>query len=59
MSIKGAVEEAKKQGKKILVNMIGVKDIKGRAKKTRSEFGVDYICVPQDTIFKQLAKTFF
>ena len=44
MSIKGAVEEAKKQGKKILVDMIGVKDIKGRAKEL-DEFGVDYICV--------------
>jgi 3-hexulose-6-phosphate synthase len=44
MSIKGAVTEAKKQGKKILVDMIGVKDIKGRAKEL-DEFGVDYICV--------------
>ena len=30
-SIKGAVEEAKKTGKKILVDMIAVKDIKTRA----------------------------
>ncbi|MGG2089907.1 3-hexulose-6-phosphate synthase [Priestia aryabhattai] len=44
MSIKGAVDEAKKQGKKILVDMIGVKDIKGRAKEL-DELGVDYICV--------------
>ncbi|PLS14774.1 3-hexulose-6-phosphate synthase [Bacillus sp. M6-12] len=44
MSIKGAVEEAKKQGKKILVDMIAVKDIEGRAKEL-DEFGVDYICV--------------
>ncbi|PLT35078.1 3-hexulose-6-phosphate synthase [Bacillus sp. V5-8f] len=43
-SIKGAVEEAKKQGKKILVDMIAVKDIEGRAKEL-DEFGVDYICV--------------
>lgn len=44
MSIKGAVEEAKKQGKKILVDMIAVKDLEGRAKEV-DEFGVDYICV--------------
>ncbi|KMM59976.1 3-hexulose-6-phosphate synthase [Bacillus glycinifermentans] len=44
MSIRGAVEEAKAQGKEILVDMIGVKDIKARAKEL-DEFGVDYICV--------------
>ncbi|MDW8515262.1 3-hexulose-6-phosphate synthase [Priestia flexa] len=44
MSIKGAVEEAKKQNTKILVDMIGVKDIKGRAQEL-DELGVDYICV--------------
>lgn len=44
MSIKGAVEEAKAQGKKILVDMIGIKDIKSRAKEL-DELGVDYICV--------------
>ncbi len=44
MSIKGAVEEAKKQGKKILVDMIAVKDLEARAKEV-DEFGVDYICV--------------
>ncbi|MBM7694503.1 3-hexulose-6-phosphate synthase [Peribacillus deserti] len=43
-SIKGAVEEAKKQGKKILVDMIAVKDLEGRAKELDS-LGVDYICV--------------
>lgn len=43
-SIKGAVAEAKKQGKEILVDMIAVKDIKARAKEL-DEFGVDYICV--------------
>jgi 3-hexulose-6-phosphate synthase len=43
-SIQGAVEEAKKQGKKILVDMISVKDIATRAKEL-DEFGVDYICV--------------
>ncbi|MFC5652583.1 3-hexulose-6-phosphate synthase [Paenibacillus solisilvae] len=44
MTIKGAVEEAKKQQKKILVDMIGVKDIAGRAKELDA-LGVDYICV--------------
>ena len=44
MSIKGAVAEAKKQGKKILVDMIAVKDIEGRAKELDG-LGVDYICV--------------
>ncbi|TWK35161.1 3-hexulose-6-phosphate synthase [Bacillus licheniformis] len=44
MSIKGAVEEAKAQGKKILVDMIGIKDIESRAAEL-DELGVDYICV--------------
>ncbi|MBS4215082.1 3-hexulose-6-phosphate synthase [Neobacillus rhizophilus] len=44
MSIKGAVEEAKKKGKKILVDMIAVKDLAGRAKEVDA-MGVDYICV--------------
>ncbi|WP_067727603.1 3-hexulose-6-phosphate synthase [Oceanobacillus damuensis] len=43
-SIKGAVEEARKQGKKILVDLIAVKDIKKRAKELDA-LGVDYICV--------------
>lgn len=43
-SIKGAVEEAKKQGKKILVDMIAVKDIKTRAAEL-DLLGADYICV--------------
>ncbi|MCM3029516.1 3-hexulose-6-phosphate synthase [Niallia sp. MER 6] len=43
-SIKGAVAEAKKQNKQILVDMIAVKDIKARAKEL-DELGVDYICV--------------
>ncbi|WP_424475264.1 3-hexulose-6-phosphate synthase [Oceanobacillus kimchii] len=43
-SIKGAVEEAKKHNKKILVDMIAVKDIETRAKEL-DELGVDYICV--------------
>ncbi|RBP87611.1 3-hexulose-6-phosphate synthase [Cytobacillus firmus] len=43
-SIKGAVKEAKKQGKKILVDMIAVKDIEGRAKELDA-LGVDFICV--------------
>lgn len=43
-SIKGAVAEAKKQGKEILVDMIAVKDLEARAKEV-DEFGVDYVCV--------------
>ncbi|KRN88852.1 3-hexulose-6-phosphate synthase [Ligilactobacillus ceti] len=43
-SIKGAVAEAKKDGKEILVDMIAVKDLAARAKEV-DEFGVDYICV--------------
>lgn len=43
-SIKGAVAEAKKQGKEILVDMIAVKNLEARAKEV-DEFGVDYICV--------------
>ncbi|WP_192704005.1 3-hexulose-6-phosphate synthase [Paenibacillus sp. OAS669] len=44
MTIKGAVEEAKKQGKKILIDMISVKDLAQRAQEVDA-FGVDYICV--------------
>ena len=44
MSIQGAVKEAKTRGKQILVDMIGIKDIAGRAKEL-DELGVDYICV--------------
>jgi len=43
-SIKGAVEAAKNLGKKILVDMIAVKDIKKRAAEL-DLMGVDYICV--------------
>lgn len=43
-SIKGAVEEAKKQGKQILVDMIAVKNLAERAAQVDS-FGVDYVCV--------------
>ncbi|MBW3111601.1 3-hexulose-6-phosphate synthase [Bacillus sp. MCCB 382] len=43
-SIKGAVEEARKQGKHILVDMIAVKDVAARAKEL-DELGADYICV--------------
>jgi 3-hexulose-6-phosphate synthase len=44
MTIKGAVEEARKQGKQILVDMIAVKDLAGRARQVDA-LGVDYICV--------------
>ncbi|WP_159887324.1 3-hexulose-6-phosphate synthase [Paenibacillus puerhi] len=43
-TIKGAVEEARKQGRKIMVDMINVKDIEGRAAEIDA-LGVDYICV--------------
>ncbi|WP_191567465.1 3-hexulose-6-phosphate synthase [Metabacillus idriensis] len=43
-TIKGAVEEAKKQGTQILVDMINVKDIAKRAYEIDA-LGVDYICV--------------
>jgi 3-hexulose-6-phosphate synthase len=44
MTIKGAVEEARKQGKQILVDMISVKNLEERAQQVDA-FGVDYICV--------------
>jgi len=43
-TITGAVEEAKKHGSKILIDMINVKDIEQRAKEIDA-LGVDYICV--------------
>ena len=43
-TIKGAVEEAKRQGTKILIDMINVKDLEKRAKEVDA-LGVDYICV--------------
>lgn len=43
-TIKAAVEEARKLGKQIVVDMISVKDIKTRAKEL-DELGADYICV--------------
>lgn len=43
-TIKGAVEEAKKQGVQILIDMINVKDLEKRAKEVDA-LGVDYICV--------------
>lgn len=43
-TIKGAVDEARKQNKKIMVDMINVKDIAARAQEIDS-LGVDYICV--------------
>lgn len=43
-SIQGAVAEAKKQGKQILVDMIAVKNLAERTAQIDA-FGVDYICV--------------
>lgn len=44
MTIKGAVEEARKQNKQIMVDMINVKHIAERAAEIDA-LGVDYICV--------------
>jgi 3-hexulose-6-phosphate synthase len=44
MTIKGAVEEARKQNKSIMVDMINVKNIEERAAQIDA-LGVDYICV--------------
>ncbi|ANY68303.1 3-hexulose-6-phosphate synthase [Paenibacillus algorifonticola] len=43
-TIRGAVEEARKQGNKIMVDMINVKNIEARAAEIDA-LGVDYICV--------------
>jgi len=43
-SIKGAVEEAHKNGKELLVDMIAVQDLKQRAKELNA-LGADYIAV--------------
>jgi 3-hexulose-6-phosphate synthase len=43
-TIKGAVEEARKQGSKILVDMINVKNLAQRTYEVDA-LGVDYICV--------------
>ena len=43
-SIQGAVAEARKQGKQILVDMIAVKNLAERAAQVDA-LGVDYICV--------------
>ncbi|TDM14998.1 3-hexulose-6-phosphate synthase [Macrococcus bovicus] len=57
-SIRGAVEEARKQGKEILVDMIAVKDIAARAKEL-DELGVDYICVHTGYDLQALGKNSF
>ncbi|VEF47194.1 3-hexulose-6-phosphate synthase [Bacillus freudenreichii] len=44
ITIKGAVEEAKKHGTQILVDMINVPNLEQRAKEIDA-LGVDYICV--------------
>ncbi|MBO7747173.1 3-hexulose-6-phosphate synthase [Paenibacillus sp. MWE-103] len=43
-TIAGAVSEARKTNKQIMVDMINVRDIEGRAKEIDA-LGVDYICV--------------
>ncbi len=54
-SIKGAVEEAKKLGKKILVDMIAVKDIKTRAAEL-DMLGVIISVYTQAMIYKRKVK---
>ncbi|CAM4331234.1 3-hexulose-6-phosphate synthase [Paenibacillus tarimensis] len=43
-TIRGAVEEARKQNKKIMVDMINVRNMEERAREIDA-LGVDYICV--------------
>lgn len=43
-TVAGALEAAKKHGKKVMIDMIEVKDIKNRGKEL-DEMGVDYLCV--------------
>lgn len=43
-TIQGAVEEARKNGRQILVDMINVKNLEQRAREVDA-LGVDYICV--------------
>ncbi|WP_150269823.1 3-hexulose-6-phosphate synthase [Paenibacillus tepidiphilus] len=43
-TIKGAVEEARKHGKQILIDMINVKNLEQRTREVDA-LGVDYICV--------------
>jgi 3-hexulose-6-phosphate synthase len=57
-SIKGAVAEAKKQGKQILADMISVKDIAARAKELDA-FGIDYICVHTGYDLQAIGKNSF
>lgn len=57
-SIKGAVAEAKKQGKKILVDMIAVKNLAERAKEVDG-MGVDYICVHTGYDLQAIGKNSF
>ncbi|TBL76488.1 3-hexulose-6-phosphate synthase [Paenibacillus thalictri] len=57
-TIRGAVEEAKKQNKKIMVDMINVKDIESRAKEIDA-LGVDYICVHSGYDHQAIGKNSF
>ena len=50
-SIKGAVEEAHKHGKQLLVDMIAVQDLEKRAKEL-DEMGADYIVFILVMIYK-------
>ncbi|TXK80601.1 3-hexulose-6-phosphate synthase [Paenibacillus sp. N3.4] len=58
MTIKGAVEEARKQGRQILVDMISVKNLEERAREIDA-FGVDYICVHTGYDLQAVGKSSF
>ncbi|MNX08877.1 3-hexulose-6-phosphate synthase [compost metagenome] len=57
-TIKGAVEEAKKQGRQILIDMINVSDIAKRAEEV-DKLGVDYICVHTGYDLQAVGKSSF
>lgn len=56
MSIQGAVKEARARGKQILVDMIGIKDIAGRAKELDELESIIFVCTQAMTC-KRLDKT--
>lgn len=57
-TIKGAVAEAKKQGRQILIDMINVSDIAKRAEEV-DKLGVDYICVHTGYDLQAVGKSSF
>ncbi|MNS37177.1 3-hexulose-6-phosphate synthase [compost metagenome] len=57
-TIQGAVAEAKKQGRHILIDMINVSDIAKRAEEV-DKLGVDYICVHTGYDLQAVGKSSF